>query len=77
MIGGSRRAGDLRQSLLWMMIWVAIVHAVFVAVYFAADIEAAAPRLRMIFTATWTAGTFVVVTLFLRRIRRIRREHRR
>ena len=51
---------------------VLVVHALAIAVYYAAHIAAAAPRVRQGFTTAWTLATLVVVGVGLRRIRRAR-----
>ena len=63
----------LRRLLLHMMLWVVALHATAIGIYHLADLRTAAPTIRGAFTVLWVAATFVLVSVYLRRIRLARR----
>lgn len=73
----SRPPSPLRRHLLRMVVLVLLVHAVAIAIYYAADVGSASRQVRTIFTAGWTLATLAVVLPLLRRIREERNRMRR
>lgn len=63
----------MRRLLLHMMLWVLALHGTAIAIYRLAGVDAAEPRLRTGFTVVWMVATFGVVSVYLRRIRAMRR----
>jgi hypothetical protein len=73
-------AGDgraLKREVLTLVVLVLLVDGVFVAIYYAAALEAASGRVRMGYTILWTVATLVVVLRSLGRIRSARVRSRR
>jgi hypothetical protein len=66
-------AAELRRLLLRLVLGTAVVHAVAIAVYYAADMGTRSSTVRGVYTVAWVAATFVVVSVYLRRIRLARR----
>jgi hypothetical protein len=56
-----------------MVLFTALLHGAAIAVYHVADIPGASRTVRGAFTVAWVAATFVVVSVYLRRIRLARR----
>lgn len=52
-----------------MIIWIALLDAVALAVYFLVPLEDASANVKMAFTLAWTLVTLAVVLLSLRQIR--------
>lgn len=71
------RAPELGRLLLHMMLWVFALHGTAIAIYRLAGVDAAEPRLRTGFTVVWMVATFALVSVYLRRIRALRRQARR
>jgi hypothetical protein len=49
-----------------------VLDAIALGIYHFADLDHAAPRIKMYFTATWTVVTLMVVLTLLKRVRKIR-----
>jgi hypothetical protein len=64
----------LKRELLWLIGGVLLVDAVFVAIYFLADLRTTTDTAKVAFTAVWTLVTLAVVLRGLSRIRRVRLE---
>jgi hypothetical protein len=62
----------VKREVLWLVIAVLIVDALFVAVYFAGQIRAASDLTKIAFTAIWTLVTLAVVIRGLARVRSVR-----
>lgn len=71
------RAPELRRLLLHMMLWVFALHGTAIAIYRLAGVDGAEPRLRTGFSVAWMVATFALVSVYLRRIRTVRRQARR
>jgi uncharacterized membrane protein len=69
-------AETVRREVLWLVLAVILVDAVFVAVYFLARIQIASDTVKLGFTALWTVVTFGIVIRSLSRIRSARLESR-
>jgi hypothetical protein len=70
-------APDIRRLLLQLVLRVLAVHAVAIALYYAADVARAGQHIRLAFVTVWMALTLAVVLPSLLRIRRARRPPRR
>lgn len=66
----------MRREVLWLLLAVILVDAVFVAMYFLAHIQVASDTVKLGFTALWTVVTFAIVIRSLSRIRSARLESR-
>ena len=62
----------VRREVLWLVLAILIVDAVFVAGYFLAQIRQAEDTTKIAFTALWTLVTLAVVIRGLSRVRRTR-----
>jgi hypothetical protein len=51
---------------------VVLLDAVALAIYYFANLEHAAPKVRLYFTATWTIVSLMVVLTLLKRVRKLR-----
>jgi len=69
----SPAAAELRRLLLRMVLFTALLHGAAIAIHYAADIPARSSTVRGAFTVVWVAATFVLVSIYLRRIRLVRR----
>lgn len=61
-----------RRQLFTMVVWIVVLDAVAVGLYFLAGIRDADRGVRTAFTIAWTVATLAVVGLGLKRIRRER-----
>ena len=66
-------AAELRRLLLRLVLFTALLHGAAIALHYAFDIASASSTVRNAFTVAWVAATFVVVSIYLRRIRLVRR----
>jgi hypothetical protein len=55
-----------------LFLGVIVLDAIALGIYHFADLDHAAPRIKMYFTATWTVVTLMVVLTLLKRVRKIR-----
>jgi hypothetical protein len=62
----------IRREVLWLVLAILAVDAVFVAGYFLAHVRQAANSTKIAFTALWTLVTLGVVIRGLSRVRRTR-----
>jgi hypothetical protein len=69
----SPAAAELRRLLLRMVLFTALLHGAAIAIYHLAGIGGASSTVRGAFTVAWVAATFVLVSIYLRRIRLARR----
>jgi hypothetical protein len=69
-------ADTVRREVLWLVLAVILVDAVFVAMYFLADIQVASDTVKLGFTTLWTVVTLAIVIRSLSRIRSARLESR-
>ena len=67
-------AETLKRELLWLIGSVLLVDALFITVYFLADLRTTTDTAKVAFTAVWTLITLAVVLRGLSRIRRLRLE---
>jgi hypothetical protein len=67
----------MRRALLQMMAGVVVLHTVAVLLYRLAHLGTASPLVRGVFTVAWASATFLLVSVFLKRIRTARRAGRR
>jgi hypothetical protein len=65
----------VKREVLWLLMAVLLVDAVFVGAYFVARIRGASDVGKMIFTASWTLVTLAVVIRGLARVRSVRLRH--
>jgi nitric oxide reductase large subunit len=65
-------APDIRRLLLQLVLRVLAVHAVAIALYYAAGLARAGQHIRLAFVTVWMALTLAVVLPSLLRIRRAR-----
>jgi hypothetical protein len=65
-------AEKLKRELLWLIGGVLLVDAVFIAVYFLANLRTSIDTAKVAFTAVWTLVTLAVLLRGLYRIRRLR-----
>lgn len=63
----------VRREILWLILGVLVVDALFLAGYFLLHLDRAAAGARLGYTAAWTLATLAVVLRALSRIRRLRR----
>jgi uncharacterized membrane protein len=69
-------AEAVRREVVWLVLAVVLVDAVFVGVYFLARLPHASDRVKLGFTALWTVVTLAIVIRSLSRIRSVRLESR-
>jgi hypothetical protein len=69
-------ADRLRREVLWLVLGVLAVDALFAGAYFAAGLRRAPDTSKIAFTAVWTLATLGVVIRGLSRIRRARLDRR-
>jgi hypothetical protein len=69
-------AAEVRKEALTILLIVVLVDAVFIGVYFLADLRDASDVVKLVFTAVWTIITLAVVIRGLSRIR-MARVHRK
>ena len=62
----------VKREVLWLVIAVLLVDAVFIIGYFMAQVRGASNLGKMIFTALWTLVTLAVVIRGLARVRSVR-----
>ena len=62
----------VKREVLWLVMAVLAVDAVFAAVYFGGRIREASDFSKLIFTALWTLATLAVVIRGLARVRSVR-----
>ena len=67
---------EQRRLLLRMILWVAVLHGTAIAIFTLADLRAAPSGVRTTFTVVWLGVTFALVSVYLRRIRALRRGRR-
>jgi hypothetical protein len=63
----------VKRELLWLVLAVLLVDALFITGYFLFQLERASSSLKMGYTAAWTVGTLLIVLRALTRIRGRRR----
>lgn len=63
---------DMKRELLIMIASVVVLHAVVIAIYYAAGIKTRAPRTQTIFVAVWTVLTLLLVLRGTGRVRAAR-----
>lgn len=63
---------ELRREVLWLVVAVIAVDAIFVGAYFVGRVGSASDPLKLGFTAVWTLVTLGVVIRGLTRVRRAR-----
>ena len=69
---GADRQHELRRRLLWLVLAVLVVDALFVAGFYLLRLPHAPEHARIAYTAAWTAVTLGVVLRALARIRSVR-----
>jgi membrane protein YdbS with pleckstrin-like domain len=69
-------AEAVRREVLWLVLAVVLVDAMFVGVYFLARLPNASDTVKLGFTALWTVVTLAIVIRSLSRIRSARLESR-
>ncbi len=62
----------VRREVLWLVLAVLAIDAVFVALYFLARLPSASDGVKLVFTALWTLVTLAVVIRGLSRLRSAR-----
>jgi len=62
----------VRREVLWLVLSVLLVDAIFIAGYFLGQIGNATDRIKLGFTVLWTLVTLAVVIRGLSRVRRAR-----
>jgi RsiW-degrading membrane proteinase PrsW (M82 family) len=62
----------ISREVLWLVIAVLLVDAVFIGAYFVARVRGASGVSKLIFTALWTLVTLAVVIRGLARVRSVR-----
>lgn len=67
----------VRRAVLRLVVWVLVLDAIAVAVYFLGGLPAAAPRTRVTFAAVWTIASLAAVLIGLRQVREARATLRR
>lgn len=75
--GAAGVRADLKRELLTLVGLVVLVDGVFIAIYYAAGLEAAPADRKLAYTAVWVLATLVVVLRSLSRIRAARVRQRR
>jgi hypothetical protein len=60
------------REVLWLVIAVLLVDAVFIAVFLLTRVSTASDRVKIAFTALWTLATLAVVIRGLARVRSFR-----
>jgi hypothetical protein len=68
-------ASKLRREVLLLVALVLGIDAVFVAVYFVAQVRTASDTAKILFTATWTLAVLLLAVRGLSRIRKTRLGH--
>ena len=66
----------MKRELLRLVLAVALVDGLFIAGYYVCHLERASSRLRIGYTAAWTAATLLIVLRGLGRLRALRRRGR-
>jgi len=62
----------VKREVMWLLIAVLLVDAVFVALYFLGRLRTASDSGKIVFTALWTLVTLAVVIRGLSRVRSVR-----
>ena len=62
----------VKREVMWLVIAVLLVDAVFVSLYFLAGLDTASDSGKIVFTALWTLVTLAVVIRGLARVRSVR-----
>lgn len=70
---GADRRRQVRGQVYRLVLAVALVDALFIAGYYVCHLERASSRLRIGYTAAWTAATLLIVLRGLGRLRALRR----
>jgi hypothetical protein len=67
----------VRREVLWLVLAVLAIDAVFVTLYFLARLPTASDAVKLVFTALWTLVTLGIVIRGLSRVRsaRLRNSH--
>ena len=62
----------VKREVMWLVVAVLLVDAVFVALYFLGGLRTASDSGKIVFTALWTLATLAVVIRGLARVRSVR-----